>query len=81
VSATRSEIGSTAPRASGNPGNIPYALNGEAISSKARTAQAPVRRQVLSFSISLYEAEARPHGSRGALLKTNPLLETFFPPQ
>jgi hypothetical protein len=55
-------------------------FEGEAIRSKVRTGERPFRRQVESFSTSLYEAEARLHGSPGALLVTNPLLETFFPP-
>ena len=56
-------------------------FNGEAIRSKVRIPQWPFRQQTESFSTSPYEAEAYLHGSCGALLLTNPLLETFFPPQ
>lgn len=55
-------------------------FDGEAIRSQVRTAEKPFRRQVETFTTSLYEAEARLRGSPGTLLMTNPILEAFFPP-
>jgi hypothetical protein len=56
------------------------AFEGEPIRSNVQLAEKPFRRQVESFSTSLYEAEARLRDSRGALMMSNPIFEAFFPP-